>query len=190
MLKQLLDLIRRARRSAVPVAAAAMLVACANPAPISSNPIADIPTVVNQLVPGSATDVAALKTQFANAEWNLTTAQTDGLLSPNDPMPACSHGINVFLGIDASPTPALSFTPRETGLFDTGSVVYILAQQALAMKQAGIQVSPACEQLVGHITILATQQVIQGAAGALTGGLANQLPIPLPLLGTKRPVTR
>jgi hypothetical protein len=178
MPKQLLDLILRLWRFAVPVAAAAALAACTaagTPEPISSNPIQDINTIASNAAPGVAGD---LVTQFQNAEYNLTTAQTDGLLSATDAAPACIHSANVLLGIDPGGAPAVSFTPKETGLFDTASVLYILAQQALALKAQGLTITPQCEQLIGHIMLQVGALTAQGAAGFFGGGA---LPSILPM---------
>ena len=144
----------------------ALLAACSNPAPISSNPVTTVTNIVSQANPGAGASAQAIQTQLLNAEWNLDQAVTIGILTATDPVDQCVHQVNTQLGIEpvapggTAPTPAAQFTPRMTGLLDSGAVAYILAQQAQKLTGGGITVPTGCKAIIGDL-------VIKGGTGAI-----------------------
>ena len=166
------------RRTIITTAALLSVAACSNPAPISSNPATTATNIVSNVIPGAASGQQAIQTQLLNAEWNLDQAVTIGILTTTDPVDQCVHQVNTQLGIEpvpsggtVPPAPA-QFTPRMTGLLDSGAVAYILAQQARAAGQGGITVPTGCKAVIGDL-------VLKGAAGGIKllpgGGLLPTL---------------
>jgi hypothetical protein len=102
--------------------------------------------------------------------YNLDQAVAVGALPAGDPAQACVHDVLQKVGVEGG-TPPKSFTPKLTGLASAGSVAYIFAQQAKALRAAGFQVDPACEQLVGRI-------VIDGAKTTAAASPLALVPIP------------
>jgi hypothetical protein len=154
----------------------ACLAGCANPPAISANPIAsgvnDINAVAAAIAPNSApAAAAAIQTGLLNAEWNLDQAIKAKVLPASDPADLCLHQVNTQLGIEpaaagAPATPVASFVPRETGLIDTGSVVYIQIQQAKQVAAGGVaQIPPGCTSVVGMLVIDAASVGIKGLPG-------------------------
>lgn len=149
-------------RTALIAAALVALAGCSNPAPISSNPVTTTTNIIGNILPGANSAKADISTQLVNAEYNLDQGVAIGVLQSGDPVDACLHQVNTQLGIEPGSTapPAASFTPRMTGLIDSGAAAYILAQQANSAKNGGIAVPPGCKAVIGDL-------VLKGAAGAI-----------------------
>ena len=155
-------------------AALLMLAACANPLPISNNPIQ---TVANAAAstPLGGTVVQGLK----DSAFNLDSAIQIGVLQAGDPVDGCVHGALQKIGQDVTltgdvipVTPAQQFTPKVSDLLSAGSVAYILSVQAKALAaNSGALVPAQCEQIVGHMVLTGVNApaigLIKGAIGAL-----------------------
>ena len=179
-----IDLRRIVRaRYLAPVAACAFLAACANPAPISVNPIQSGVNVIAQAGGSTTTGLAdTVTTGITNADYNLGQAMQLGILPATDPAKACLDSVSTQLGIGG--TAPASFTPKVSDLISAGSVGYIYAQQVkqlLANGGSGLAVSATCQQLVGQIVIDSATQLNKAAIGAIPGVTAI-----LPLVGAKR----
>jgi hypothetical protein len=144
------------------------LAGCANPAPISANPVQTAGNDINSLLPGAT---GPIQTQLINAEWNLDQAIGVGALPATDPADACMHSTLKSIGIEPPPagttaTPVPSFVPRETGLIDTGAALYIQAQEAKQL--AGFTLPSTCYAIVGMFIVDAAKLGIKILPG---GGL-------------------
>lgn len=140
-----------------------MLASCANPQPISTNPL--------QTLPGGAT----VQQGLIDASYNLHSAMAIGVLQPDDPAASCVDGVLHDIGIDPSTGQATgggSFTPRTSDLISAGSVAYILAQQAAASINGNISLPVGCQALIGKLVIDAARLARQ-----IPGGMVFGLPL-------------
>lgn len=172
-----------------------VLFACASPPAISSNPVTTVTNQVNAVVPQAADAGNTIVTGLQNAAFNFDTAMAIGALPGTDPASSCVHGVLKQLGADVMITPpgpnqpptivpvALpnggsvnSFTPKVSDLISSGSVVYILVQQAKAIQAGGgVAVPTGCAAIIGQIVMDAAKTGLQAGAGVLTGGLLPPL---------------
>ncbi len=165
-----MHLTRRHISRGLGLATALALAACSNPAPISSNPATTVTNIVANVTGTQGSK--DIQTQLINAQWNLDQAKAlvPPILAADDPVDACVTQINVQIAAGSSPSG--SFTPRTTGLIDTGSAAYILAQQALKAKNGGLAVPVGCKAVIGDM-------VLKGASGGIQllpgGGLLPTL---------------
>lgn len=149
------------------LATALALAACSNPAPISSNPAQSQTNLIAQVAPQA---VATVQQGLTDAQWNLQQAVSIGVLPASDPALACVNGVVTQLGVGS---PAASFTPKESDLISTGSVVYIQIQQAKQLAGGKALAVPAgCQQLIGMFVIDASSLGVKGLSG---GGLLPTL---------------
>ena len=154
----------------IPIALATALAACGNPAPISQNPVQSAANAITVALPGTATTQATVTQGLTDAKWNLDQAIAIGVLPASDPADACLGGVLTQLGVGGA-TPK-SFTPRESDLISTGSVLYIQIQQAKQLRAGGLAVPPGCQGLIGMFVIDAASVGIKGLPG---GGLLPTL---------------
>ncbi len=169
------------RRLAATTLVATLLASCANPPPISTNPIQ---SVVNATGLGSGNDV--ITQGIANAQYNFNQALALGILPASDPAPGCLNSVATLLGIGG--TAPAQFTPKITDLISAGSVGYIYLQQLKAATGGTLQVSPQCTQLIGQIIIDSTKMNLKLGSGALGAGvLTGGIPLPIPTLGEAAP---
>ena len=167
-LLRIVNTLRRSTPIVVPVLLLMFLVGCASPPAISSNPVQTAGNAISAAIPQLAPVGNGINTELLNAEQNLKGGVTVGILQPTDPVLGCVQQVNTQLGIEpgSTTTPAASFTPVETGPIDTGAALYVIAQQALTLKNGGITVPTACKAIIGDL-------VLKGQAGAaqiLPGG--------------------
>lgn len=134
----------------------ALLAGCANPPPISANPVQSAVNQVSAVAPGP---VQTVETGLLNAEWNLDQAIAIGALPANDPADVCMHQALTQIGIEPAPAgtatpPIKSFVPRETDLISTGAVIYIQIQQAKKIAGGGsITVPVSCKAVIGQFVL-------------------------------------
>jgi hypothetical protein len=151
------------------------LAACSNagstlpPPTISAQPASTVAAAV------AATPVGQTVQQgLLDAEWNLDQAIKVGALPVSDPADACMHAALTQIGIEPSAsgtpaTPPASFTPKVSDLISGGSVLYILAQQALAAKASGgLAVPVSCEAVIGQFVIQAGAVGINAAPSVIS----------------------
>lgn len=150
--------------------------ACANPPPISANPVQDVKGVL-----GGNGDVGDfITTDLQNQSWNLHQAVQVGALDAKDPAPGCVDSFLTQIGVAipdstgstaAADNPvAPSFTPKITGAFSAGAVLYIRAQQAKAFaNNSGLTISSDCAVLIVNIERDALKAGITGAASLVPG---------------------
>ena len=155
----------------------ATLAACANPAPISTNPAADVISTLKS-IGGPSTGVDPVTQGLIDAAFNLDSAQKIGILDANDAMPPCVHSVLTDLGInpDGTVTPNTNqFTPRISDLIGAGSVLYIRTKQAQKLQASGLQTSIACDALLGQIVRAAAKAGIKIGGSLASGGLASPI---------------
>ena len=148
----------------------AALAGCTTPGTISSNPVTTATNTVSAAIPQLAPVGNGINAELLNAEQNLKNGVTIGILQPTDPVLGCLQQVNTQLGIEpgtAAP-PATSFTPIETGPIDTGAALYVIAQQALALKNGGITVPTSCKAIIGDLVLKGQANTTQLLPG---GGL-------------------
>lgn len=151
-------------------AATLLLSGCANPPPISANPIQGAANVVASTQLGGT-----VITGLQNAAWNLDQAIAIKVLLTTDPADACVHAALQAIGQDVGQTPVQipSFTPKVTDLLSAGSVAYILAQQAKQLAgQGGLAIPVSCEQIVGQFVI----KGINAPANAIISAAVANIP--------------
>jgi hypothetical protein len=161
---------RTLTRTAGLAAIALAIAGCTNPAPISTNPVQSAANDVTTLLPGTKTTQATVTQGLTDAQWNLQQAQAIGVLAATDPALPCLNGVLAQLGVGG--TPPASFTPRESDLISTGSVLYIQIQQAKQLRAGGLAVPAACQALIGMFVIDASSVGIKGLPG---GGILPTL---------------
>ena len=141
-----------------------LLAACQTMVPITNNPQQQIGGVI-AATPLGGTVVTGLK----DAEFNLDSAISIGVLPSTDPADACVHSSLQAIGQEgsATPTPNQQFNPKVSDLISGGSVVYILAAQARTLAaNGGLALPQSCETLVGHFVLTG----INAPANAIIGG--------------------
>lgn len=149
----------------------AVLAACVStPEKIVSTPTAGA-------LPIPITDPIAIQ-DLKSAASNVDQAVAIGALPKDDPAPACLHDALQKAGIELAPgqTVPQSFKPANDGAFSLGTILYIQAQQAKAIRGQGINVSQPCLALLGQIHLDALM------ATAKLGARLLPLPISLPAL--------
>jgi hypothetical protein len=158
-------------RILVLAAALLALAGCATPPPISSNPVQTAANAV-AATPLGGTVVQGLK----DAEFNLDSAISIGVLDKTDPADACVHSSLVAIGQESGqtpPVPVQTFTPKVSDLISAGSVAYILAHQAKQVAAAGgLALPPSCEQIVGEFVL----KGVNAPANAVISGVIGALP--------------
>ena len=184
-------------RPFLPIALAGCLLAgCAHPVPIGNTPQQTILNTGAAVGGSTATGInSQVITGLQDSAYNFDNAMAIGALPANDPASNCVHGVLKQLGADVVVTPAgytpvvlpngqpaTSFTPRVSDLISSGSVVYILAQQAKQLQAGGLgaSVPMGCTALVGQIVIDAAKAGIKVGAGVFTGGLTSAILPALP----------
>lgn len=169
-------------RTLVPALASALALAgCSSPPPISAGSPTPISVVTS--LPGVG---GTIKQGILDAQYNLDSAVTIGVLPATDPGKACLDSVAGQLNAPG----AASFTPRVSDLVSAGSVGYIYLQQLKALTSGDplTNLPPGCVQLVGQIVIDGVTQLNKVGLGPLVGAggvSAGILPV-LPL-GQREP---
>jgi hypothetical protein len=108
---------------------------------------------------------AQLAADLKDASYNLNQAVVVGALGKADQAPGCLTAVMMQLGIIGPPP--LSFTPEVNGPISEGSVLYILAQQASALKNGTGDIPVPCYALIGKFAVDAGKLGLKVGAGAL-----------------------
>lgn len=154
----------------LPLAAVA-LASCATPPTISSNPVQTAANAV-AATPLGGTVVQGLK----DAEFNLDSAISIGVLDKTDPADACVHSSLIAIGQESGqtpPAPVQTFVPKVSDLISAGSVAYIIAHQAKQVAASGgLTLPPSCEQIVGEFVL----KGVNAPANAVISGVIGAIP--------------